>query len=328
MTIRVVYLGTPNFACPTLEALVNSADVSVELVVTQPDREAGRGRKLLAPPVKQLADRLGVNTYQTESLRTAEQRAPIAEAQPDLIVVAAFGLILGKSILELPPLGCLNLHASLLPKYRGAAPISAAIASGDVNTGVTLMQMERGLDSGPMLASSVINITSEDTTETLTDRLGEIAANLMLASLPKVIAGSLVPIDQPPGATLTRPLVKADGWIDWTLPATVIERHIRAMWSWPRAWTSLPHGESLQIHKASVVATTSDQINPGTIRMALGQLVVTCGEGALLIEIGQLPGGKPLAGHILARRPELNPETVLGGARPTTPWPLITAVID
>ena len=315
MTVHCIYMGTPDFACPALEVLAGMNGVTVDLVVTQPDRAVGRGRRLQSPPVKVVAEKLGLPVYQTSSLRTAEQREPIGGVQPDLIVVAAFGLILGKSVLELPVLGCVNLHASLLPAYRGAAPIWAAIANGDAQTGVTLMRMERGLDTGPMLARGAIDISDDDTTESLTGRLAELAASLLRESLPDLFADTLPDVPQGIGATLTRPLVKADGWLDWSRTAIELERHVRAMWSWPRAWTTTDNGDALQVHQARVAPASGeghDSLQPGTIVGVDGSPGVVTGDGYLVVERGQLPGGKPLPGKVLAQRSELHPGQRLG----------------
>jgi methionyl-tRNA formyltransferase len=321
-------MGTPDYACPPLETLARAAGVEVALVVTQPDRSAGRGRKLLAPPVKVAAEQLGLPVYQAATLKTAELRQPIVDARPDLIVVAAFGLILGRSILELPSLGCINLHASLLPRYRGAAPISAAILRGDPTTGVTLMGMERGLDTGPIHATMDVDIHQFDTTESLTDRLAIVAADLLAEHMEELLDGSSSSTPQPPGATLTRPLVKADGWIDWTASAEQIEHHVRAMWPWPRAWTTLPSGEPFQIHAASIEPSDpNSNDDPGTMRTMRGNLLIQCGGGTLMIQRGQLPGGKPLTGSQLATRSDFRETLQLGlGEPPATPGPLIVEV--
>jgi methionyl-tRNA formyltransferase len=323
--MRIVYMGTPEFACPALEALAADPGAEIALVVTQPDRPAGRGRKLQPPPVKRVADELGLAVYQTPSLKAAGQREAIVAAQPDLIVVAAFGLILGRSVLEAAPMGSVNLHASLLPRYRGASPISAAILEGDATTGVTLMQMERGLDTGPMLASIEMDINAEDTTESLTPRLAGLAADLIVGSLPDLATGKLKAVPQPDGGSLTRPLVKADGWIDWTRPVVEVERLVRAMWSWPRAWTPLPSGEPLQIHRVSIVPPTGNA--PGHVARDADGLVVACGDSGLRIERGQLPGGKPLDGAQLAQSRVLQGQVVLGaGCAPDTPGPMIRPI--
>lgn len=319
-------MGTPEFACPSLEALAGERGVEVSLVVTQPDRPAGRGRRLQAPPVKQTAERLGLPIYQAASLRSAEQRQPIVDANPDLIVVVAFGLVLGKSILELPRCGCVNLHASLLPKYRGASPIPAAILSGDLETGVTLMRMERGLDTGPVLARSALDITPVDTTASLTNCLANIAAELLMANLGDLVSGKLTAVPQPIGSSLTRPLVKADGWIDWTLPVAAVERHVRAMWSWPRAWTTLPDGSSFQVHRV-YIADLNDSALPGVIVADRTGFHIRCADGWLEVATGQLAGGKALGGAQLASNRVFANEPILGqSARPTVPGPLIQAV--
>lgn len=325
---RIIYMGTPEFACPALRMLAEQSDVEIALVVTQPDRAAGRGRKMQAPPVKHLAESLRVPVYQTASLRTAEQRRPLVEIQPDLIVVAAFGLILGTSILELPPRGCVNLHASILPRYRGASPISAAILKGDPETGVTLMRMERGLDTGPMLDTACLVIATDDTTASLTGRLSDVAGELLLMNLDDLLTGSIPQVTQPSGASVTRPLVKADGWIDWTRPREETERHVRAMWSWPRAWTTLPNGSAFQIH----LARTDDKAGPavpGTASINDEALRVRCSDGWIRVERGQLAGGKSLMGSQLASMTQFAGGPVLGGqAGPDEPGPMVRAVAE
>ena len=327
MISRVVYMGTPDFATPALEMIARFPEVEIALVVTQPDRPAGRGRRLLAPPVKQMAERLGLPIYQTSSLRTAAQRQPIVNARPDLIVVTAFGLILRKSILELPRLGCVNLHASLLPKYRGASPIAAAILSGDTETGVTLMHMERGLDTGPMYSQASIDITPEDTTESSTGRLAIVARELLQSNLGDLLADTLTEVSQPAEATITRPLVKADGWIDWTKSAVTIERHIRAMWSWPRAWTTIPDGSTFQIQRAHVAGPIESAI-PGAVVGDHSGLRISCTDRWIEIEVGQLAGGKPLSGRQLASHALFGSHGILGQAEPPhVPGPLICPVV-
>ncbi len=248
--IRIVYFGTPTYAVPALEALLRDHRAQVTLVVTQPDRPAGRGRKLTPPPVKDVAVLHGVSVYQPEFLRTAADREPIAGQHADLFVVAAFGKIFGPKLLALPRLGAVNLHASLLPQYRGASPISAAILEGRNETGITLMRMDTGLDTGPILAQRPLAIDAQATTASLTPSLAQLGAELLIDSLGNLTDGSLAAVAQEDGAaSMTRPLVKADGWIDWQMPAVEIERQVRAMWDWPRAWTTL-RGELVQIHRA------------------------------------------------------------------------------
>ncbi len=297
---RIIFMGTPDFAVPALTTLATRSDIDIVLVVTQPDRPSGRGKKLAPPPVKQAAATLGLPLLQTDSLRHAEAKKQIIGAQPDLIVVAAFGMILGKWILELPRLGCVNLHASLLPKFRGASPISAAIAAGEEVTGVTLMQMDHGLDTGAMLDTISVAIDPEDTTESLTPKLARAASDLLHARLDDLLAGRINPVPQPEGASETQQLHKDDGRINWERPANEIERHIRAMWPWPRAWTTLPNGERMQIHRATV--DPEQVLPPGKIEVQGRVVVIGTGEGALHLVGVQLPGGKPIERHAIAQR--------------------------
>ncbi len=296
--IRIVYFGTPAYAVPALKALAVDERVTIELVVTQPDRPAGRGRKMTPPPVKQVALELGYPVYQPETLRTEADRAHIAGVDADLFVVAAFGKIFGPKLLALPRMGCVNLHASILPDYRGASPISASILEGNFRTGVTLMGMDMGLDTGPILAQRSIDIEPDDTTASLTPRLAEIGADLLIDSLDDLIWDRLRPIAQDDAdATITRPMVKADGWIDWTQSAREIERQVRAMWDWPRAWTTL-NGEPIQIHRSSV-SSSNPQGGPGAISTGSEGALIATGDGSLLVEIAQASGGKPQPGQIV-----------------------------
>ncbi|MCA9832641.1 MAG: methionyl-tRNA formyltransferase [Thermomicrobiales bacterium] len=297
---RIIYMGTPAFAVPTLEMLSGREDIDIALVVTQPDRPAGRGKKLTPPPVKETAMALNLPLLQTATLRDPDVRERITSIAPDLIVVAAFGMILGKWILELPSLGCVNLHASLLPKYRGASPISAAILAGDEETGVTLMRMERGLDTGPMLDNITVPISSDDTTSSLTPRLAIAAAELLDSRLSDLLNDTVEAIPQPEGATETRQLIKEDGRIDWNRSATEIERQVRAMWDWPRAWTELPHGERMQIHAASV--DDDDIVSSGEIQITSTGVRIGTGQGSLLLKRVQLPGGKPVEGQAMIQK--------------------------
>ncbi|HRA49068.1 MAG TPA: methionyl-tRNA formyltransferase, partial [Thermomicrobiales bacterium] len=219
----------------------------------------------------------------------------------DLFVVAAFGRIFSQAILSMPRYGCVNLHASLLPAYRGAAPIPAAILSGDEMTGVTLMVMERGLDTGPILATATLRIDRSATTESLTGQLAELGAGLTTMALPHIVGGEIGPVNQGPGATIVRQLTKADGQIDWSLPALQIERHIRAMWAWPRAWSVLDGTVlTVQIHAVSIEPVRPNRA-PGEILVESGTLLVGTGNGLIRIDRAQLPGGKPLSGADLIR---------------------------
>lgn len=318
-------MGTPEFAVPALERLTAFDAADIALVVTQPDRRAGRGKKLVSPEVKSAADRLKLPVLQTGTLRDPEVRQKIIDIKPDLIVVAAFGMILGKWILELPSRGCVNLHASLLPKYRGANPIASAIALGDDVTGVTLMEMERGLDTGGILAKTEVDITSESTTDSLTLQLADVAGDLLIALLHALLAGALSPVPQPVGATLTRQMTKADGWLDFSRTAIELERHIRAMWSWPRAWTTDANGVRIQIHGAAVGADIHG--SPGTVAHCGNDVLVATRDGSLILKQILLPGGVPIEGRTILQATSLQAGAVLGRAnRPSESMPLVTTL--
>lgn len=325
--LRTIFFGTPDFAVPILERLVAEPGFDVVLVVTQPDRPSGRGRKPTPSQVKLVAELLQLSLYQPPTLRAAEDRAPLLAAQADLFVVAAFGLIFGRKTLAIPRLGCVNVHASLLPRYRGAAPIPAAILNGDAETGVTLMRMEPGLDTGPMLAAAPVAIQPQDTAATLTKRLSTVGATLAAEAIPAYAAGALVPAPQPDtGATLVRPLVKADGWLDWNQRAASLERRVRAMWPWPRAWTTLADAP-LQVHAASV-AELPVAGEPGSVLGASPGLVVACGTAALSLDVVQPAGGRPMSGAALLAGRRVRPGDRLGlvGAPPPPP-PLVVPVM-
>jgi len=246
--------------------------------------------------VKEAADLLNFPIYQPEHLRHPDFRAPLSAIDADLFVVAAYGLIFGEKTLAIPRYGCLNLHASLLPRFRGASPITAAILSGDTETGVTLMRMERGLDTGPMLATRTMTIRPDDTTESLNARLAEVGGELAVEELARHIppVDSLTP-QNASLATLVRPLIKADGWLSWGESAETLERKVRAMWSWPRAWTTDGSG-LLQIHVSSLVEIASDSAGePGTVRRIDDRIVVDCGTGLLELGVVQPEGKRPMS---------------------------------
>lgn len=323
--MRVVVFGSPAFAVPTLEALAGDPRFAVALVVSQPDRPSGRGRRSEPPAVAARARALGLPLYQPASLRGEDARRPLAEIDADAFVVAAFGLIFGPATLALPRLGCFNLHASLLPRYRGASPIQAAILCGDDRTGVALMRMERGLDTGAIYATTEAPILAEDTAATLTDRLATAAARLAVAALPRV-AGGLQPTPQPEaGASLTRPLTKADGWLDWSQPAETLARQVRALWPWPRAWTTID-GHLLQVHAATTVADATQHREAGLAERRGGDFIVQCGTGALRLDI-VLPAGRvAMAGAVFASgRSAAGFRLGLDGAPPPQP-PLVRLV--
>lgn len=325
MKPRVMYMGTPAFAVPALQRLARTGLCDLTMVVSQPDRPAGRGKKLTPPAVKLAAEELGLPVLQTQTLRDPDVRQRITDEKPDLIVVAAFGMILGRWILELPPRGCVNLHASLLPKYRGANPIAAAIAMGERETGVTLMGMDRGLDTGPMYASSSLDVAPGDTTESLTPRLADLAGELLQTNLGPLMDGSLEATPQGPGATLTRLMTKEDGWLDFSRPADELERHVRAVWPWPRAWTVLEDGSRMQVHVARVAEDFAS--TPGVVAHRDRRVFVGCGTGALELVRVQLPGRNPIESNALVQAPQLLGGAVLGQeGGPESVEPLVRSI--
>ncbi|MGC8874069.1 MAG: methionyl-tRNA formyltransferase [Chloroflexia bacterium] len=289
---RVVFMGTSRFAIPALRALVEEG-YEVREVVTQPDRLAGRTRHPTPPPVKQVARELGLPVWQPDSLRGQEAFDHLAALQPEVIVVAAYGEILRRAILALPPKGCLNLHASLLPRHRGPAPVPATILAGDTVTGVTLIQMDEGVDTGPIVAQREIPLTGQERQDELLERLAQLAASLLCETLPAWLAGRIVPRPQDEAlATYCCMLRKVDGEIDWHRPAWYIERMTRAFHPWPGAYTFLG-GRMLRILRASVLAETRNA-PPGTVLVEGDLLVVTTGEGMLRLDELQLEGKRAL----------------------------------
>jgi methionyl-tRNA formyltransferase len=302
--IRVVFLGTPDFAVPSLRALLDHPAFAVAGVVTQPDRPAGRGQQLRMPPVKALALARGLPAFQPETLRSAEAAARLAAWQPDVLVVAAFGQILRQPVLELAPHGCVNIHASLLPRWRGAAPIQYAIHAGDAETGVTIMKMDAGLDTGPMIASRAIPIAPDDTAAALHDRLAGLGADLLPGALLDYVEGRITPEPQPEeGVTLAPTLAKDAGRIDWTQSAAAIDRQVRAYDPWPGTFTFL-EGALLKIiaGRPDPAAPVSDP--PGTLVSHPGGLAVAAGEGLYILHTIQPAGKKAMsAASFLAGRP-------------------------
>lgn len=299
---RVVFMGSPAFAVPALEALVGA--YRVVGVVTQPDRPAGRGSRLRPPAVKVAAERLGLPVFQPEQVAAPDAMEHLRAWAPDVIVVAAFGQILLPDLLALPPYGCLNLHASLLPRWRGAAPIAAAILAGDAVTGVTLMQMDEGVDTGPLLARREEPIRPDDTTGRLTERLARVGAELLVDVLPRYLRGEIRPVPQPEeGVTYCRPLKKEDGHLDWARPAAELERRVRATNPWPGAFTFWK-GQMLKVWRAAAHPDRVGDAPPGTvIPMGDGAAVVT-GQGLLeLLEI-QMAGKNslPIEAFLRGRR--------------------------
>ncbi|MDP1547449.1 MAG: methionyl-tRNA formyltransferase [Anaerolineales bacterium] len=292
MSIRIVFMGSPDFALPSLSALVKKHEVAG--VVTQPDRASGRGRELKAPPVKTLALELNIPVIQPQKLREPEAMSQLQAWNPDLIVVAAFGQILKKDVLDLPKYGCINVHASLLPRWRGAAPINAAILAGDEETGVTIMKMDVGLDTGPMLSKKSIRLMPDDTAGSVFHTLSTLGADLLLETLPDYIDGKITPQSQPEdGATYAPMLKKEDGLLDFTKSAAELERRVRAMNPWPGAWFEW-NGNVLKVARASV--SEAEGLGSGSRLTVQGRPAVMCADGALVLEEVQPPGKKVMPG--------------------------------
>ena len=289
---RVVFMGTSGFAAPALRALTEEGYRVVE-VVTQPDRPSGRERRPVPSPIKQLALELGLPLWQPEHLHGPQAVEHLRRLQPDVVVVAAYGEILRRPVLSLPPKGCLNLHASLLPRHRGPAPVAATILAGDPVTGVTLIRMDEGIDTGPILAQREVPLTGRERQDELLGLLSEVAASLLREALPAWLAGQIVPRPQDEShATYCRMLRKEDGEIDWTRPAWYIERMTRAYHPWPGAYTFL-RGQRLRILRALVLSEGQGR-PPGTLVVEGHRLLVATGEGTLQVEELQLEGRRAL----------------------------------
>ncbi|CAE6880286.1 10-formyltetrahydrofolate:L-methionyl-tRNA(fMet) N-formyltransferase [Pseudomonas marincola] len=289
--LRIVFAGTPEFAAEHLKALLGTSH-RIVAVYTQPDRPAGRGQKLMPSPVKQLALEHDIPVYQPQTLRDADAQAELASLQADLMVVVAYGLILPQVVLDTPRLGCINSHASLLPRWRGAAPIQRAIEAGDSESGVTVMQMEAGLDTGPMLLKTHTPISAEDTGGSLHDRLASLGPAAVIEAIAGLAAGTLKgEVQNDALATYAHKLNKEQAQLDWSRPAVELELLIRAFNPWPICQSSL-NGAALKVHAAKLGEGSG---KPGEILAASKEgLTVACGSGALLLTRLQLPGGKAL----------------------------------
>ena len=303
--LRIVFMGTPELAAASLAALLHTPDLQVAAVATQPDRPKGRDLKLHPSPVKQTALAAGLPVFQPEKAREETFIEQLRQLQPDLIAVAAYGQILPRSILDLPRLGCINVHTSLLPKYRGAAPIQWAILNGDTESGVTIMKIDLALDSGDILSQRSVPIGPADTGQVLHDRLAAVGAQLLVETIPDYAAGRITPHPQPAeGVSYARKIRKEDGRIDWQQPARTIVNRLRAFTPWPGVFAfraAQPRPQLLKIWEAEVVTTTG---KPGEILSAdTTGLVVGCGMDALRITILQCENSRRmttrefLAGH-------------------------------
>lgn len=312
MALRLVFAGTPEFALPGLE--IAAAGGELVAVYTQPDRPAGRGRGLAESPVKQRAKALGIEVIQPLTLRDAQAQEALRSLQPDLLIVVAYGLILPQAVLDIPTHGCWNLHASQLPRWRGAAPIQRAIEAGDSMTGVDLMRMEKGLDTGPVLLRRTTPISDQDTGGSLHDRLAKLGAELLAEGLTRLRAGDPPPATPQPaeGVSYAHKLDKAEARLDWTQPALVLARKVRAFHPWPVAECELA-GERLRVHAAQPLSEAELQERglgrpaPGTLIAGRHEgLIVACGEGALRLLRVQREGGRPQpVAEFLNARPAL-----------------------
>ena len=307
---RIIFMGTPEFAVPALRALHNN-DLNVVLVVTQPDCRKGRGRRLSPPPVKKTAVNLGYPVLQPSSVRSVEFSNIIAEYEPDFIVVVAFGRIIKKNILDIPKIAAINIHASLLPKYRGSAPIQWAIIKGENKTGVTIMLMDEGMDTGDILLSSEIEISPDDTSDILHDRLADLGANLLIETLNAFDTGDIHPISQDHAQATYAPMLKKDdGRMNWKTPAQSLEAFIRGMTPWPGAFTF--HGEKrLKIFKAKAISANAND-SPGTVMKGFpDELWIATGNGVLSVLEIQSESGKRLPIKDFLRGYALPPGTLM-----------------
>ena len=289
---RVVFMGSPEFAVPVLRAL--SGDYNVVGVVTQPDRPAGRGRELKLPPVKKLAADLGLSVIQPEKLRVPDVMEQLRSWAPELIVVAAFGQILRSDVLSLPPQGCVNVHGSLLPRWRGAAPVQAALLAGDSETGITIMKMDQGVDTGGIISQEAIPIDQEDTAGSLLEKLSHLGAELLMETLPPYISGELHPQAQNEADSTYAPMLKKDnGLLDFTRPADELARQVRAFSSWPGAFLEW-NGQPLKVHRAHAEAGNELVLHRLVYQ---GCPAVGAAIGLLVLDEVQPAGKKPMSGQ-------------------------------
>lgn len=309
-------MGTPGFAVPSLQMLLDSDLCDVVAACTQPDRPAGRGRRAKASPVKQLAEERGVAVLQPSSLkRDPEAVESLADLRPDVIVVAAYGLILPPAVLELPSAGAINVHASLLPRWRGAAPVTYALLAGDEVTGATIMLMDEGLDTGPILAQRETPVRPDDTTGTLTERLARLGAELLGETLPRWLAGEITPrVQADDGVTYAPRLAREEGRLVWTDDAAELARRVRALHPWPGAFAILPDGRRMKVHQASVLEGSDSQVShglearqrsedlaPGHVVAVDGVPAVVCGTGLLRLDVVQPEGKRQMEGAAFLR---------------------------
>lgn len=311
--IRIVYMGTPDFAVEPLEAIIK-AGYEVAAVVTQPDKQKGRGKEVKLTPVKECALRHGIPVFQPVKIKEPEAVAELEKYQADLFVVAAFGQLLSEEILNMPEYGCINIHASLLPAYRGAAPIQWAVLNGEKESGVTIMQMDKGLDTGDMLLKRSVELSPKETGDSLHDKLMHLGAELIVEALPKLEKGELVPEKQKDElSSYAKKLTKAMGQIDWSKDAVSLERWIRGLNSWPSAYTFFG-GKTLKIWEAQVAEENGAQkAEPGqVVSVSREGFTVACGQGALQILSLQLEGKKRVLTREFLLGYQVEPGMILG----------------
>ena len=312
--LRLIYMGTPDFAVPALKALIGDG-YRIGAVVTQPDRPKGRSGALVPPPVKVTAMEAGIPVWQPEKIKDPAFLEQLRAASPDLIVVAAYGRILPEAVLTLPPFGCVNIHASLLPAYRGAAPIQHAVIDGQKESGVTIMQMNAGLDTGDILARTVIPLAADETGGSLFDKLADAGARLLIQTLPDLLEGRLTPEKQPDESptAYAAMITKQMGELDFSLAARSLERLVRGLDPWPCAYTYLD-GKGLKVWKAGVRAYDADTgAAPGTVIAADREGIrVACGQDCLVLKEVQLEGKKRMSADAFLRGYKVTEGTVLG----------------
>ena len=311
--IRIVYMGTPDFAVEPLEAIIK-AGYEVAAVVTQPDKQKGRGKEVKMTPVKECALRHGIPVFQPVKIKESEAVAELEKYQADLFVVAAFGQLLSEEILNMPEYGCINIHASLLPAYRGAAPIQWAVLNGEKESGVTIMQMDKGLDTGDMLLKRSVELSPKETGDSLHDKLMHLGAELIVEALSKLEKGELVPEKQKDElSSYAKKLTKAMGQIDWSKDAVSLERWIRGLNSWPSAYTFFG-GKTLKIWEAQVTEENGAQkAEPGqVVSVSRESFTVACSQGALQILSLQLEGKKRVLTREFLLGYQVEPGMILG----------------
>lgn len=291
--LKIIFAGTPEFAAESLKALLQGPD-EVIAVYTQPDRKAGRGQKLKPSPVKEVALEADIPVYQPLNFKEEQDRQVLADLNADLMVVAAYGLILPKTVLDTPRLGCINVHASILPRWRGAAPIHRALLAGDKQTGITIMQMDVGLDTGDMLSKAFTDIEDTDTSASLHDKLAIQGGEILLSTIEQLKAGSISPEPQDDEqANYAHKLTKEEGKIDWTESANAIAQKVRGLFPWPSAYTFIDE-QNIRIHQASIADKTSEASAGSIIGSDKTGIYVSTGNGVICLEKLQLPGKKAM----------------------------------